>query len=466
MWGTVCARGVGMRSFVQSCLLLCLVSACGATAESSPTTSDRRDDELGERRKPPVLPHAGGTGAEAAWGGSDASRWRPEAMLANATSEALNRGWALPNAKDVLVAVPVRMFSSPFSEFGDGQLNAVAERGAWPTKERPAVVATLVHFTNAPSKLLLRLDRTLPTNVTTVEVVYFANNQRKLVDVPVARTSSSDLEGEWLVPDEVGFSSLVSSAAIALHPKGWGDWFPIGFRAGVRPIAELRASGVRFGDGKPVIDREAISVQREATPIQTPFQRLASHAFAVPYNNGQRGGVVPFNPQDIHARFPFNGGMVVTGVGQGFTWVADERPSGFKVMYTCFEGRNPSSEASAPQGGVASGGGWHYIGDAAETILNDLEGGPLVVGAASTNPFWPAGLPSGGFAYGLSDVAVVRWLYPGEAFVTPRGPGLVDDGRGGQILQDNFHWYYFHGRDNVCTEELVNTGAVPTDFQP
>lgn len=63
--------------------------------------------------------------------------------------------------------------------------------------------------------------------------------------------------------------------------------------------------------------------------------------------------------------------------------------------------------------------------------------------AFGTVKFWPAGLPSGGFAYGLSDVAVIRWLHPGEAFVTPRGRGVVDDGRGGRIVQDNFHWYYF-----------------------
>jgi hypothetical protein len=372
----------------------------------------------------------------------------------------------LPNVRDAIVAVPVKMWSSPFSEFGDGQLNAIAELGAWSAK-RPPVLATLVHFTNAPSKLFVRLDRTLATNAAAVEVVYYANNQRKQIDVSITRTASGDLEGEWLLPGEVGFDSLLSSAAVALHPKGWGDWFPLGFRAGVRPIAELRATSSRFSDGKPLVDREGISVQREASPTQTPFQRLSSHAFSVPYNNGQLGSsVTPYNPQDIHARFPFNGGMVVTGVGQGWTWVADERPNGFKVMYTCFEGRNASAEASAPKGGVASGGGWHYIGDSAETILNDLEAGPLVVGAAYTNPFGAAGLPSGGFAYGLADVAVVRWLHPGEAFVTPRGPGAIADGHGGRIVQDNFHWYYFHGRDNVCTEELVNTGAVPQNFQP
>ena len=72
--------------------------------------------------------------------------------------------------------------------------------------------------------------------------------------------------------------------------------------------------------------------------------RLASHRFSVSYNN-QGVTPQPYNPGDIHARFPFANGMVTTGVGQGWTWVADERPNGFKVMYTCFEGRRPDLEA-------------------------------------------------------------------------------------------------------------------------
>ncbi|MBX3234443.1 MAG: hypothetical protein KF837_44535 [Labilithrix sp.] len=82
-----------------------------------------------------------------------------------------------------------------------------------------------------------------------------------------------------------------------------------------------------------------------------------------------------------------------------------------------------------------------------------------------TNPFTRSGLPSGGFSYGLSDVVTVRWLHPGEAFVTPRGR-TITDAAGQRVQQDNFHWYYFSSRKNSCTEELVNTGAVPEDFQP
>jgi hypothetical protein len=365
---------------------------------------------------------------------------------------------------DAVVAVPVKMISSQFSEFGDGQLNAVPGFGQW-SAPRPQVVATMVDFANAPRKVLVRFDRSLALRASSFEVAYFVNGSRKIVELPITHGPEGDFEAEWLVPTEVGFDLLSNSAAV-IHPKDWNDWFPLWFRMPVRQMSQLNARGVRFADGRPIFDREGVSVQGQTNPTQTPFVLLRAHAFSVPYNNGQVGtSVVAFNPTDIHARFPTSGGMVTTGVGQGFTWVADEHPNGFKVMYTCFEARRPDLEASAPNGGVASGGGWHLIGDPAETILNDLEAGPLVVGAAMTNPFGPTGLPSGGFSFGLSDVATVRWLHPGEAFVTPRG-GVVDDGHGGRIVQDNLHWYYFAGKKNVCTEELVNTTAVPQNFQP
>src|SRR5439155_8909209 len=127
------------------------------------------------------------------------------------------------------------------------------------------------------------------------------------------------------------------------------------------------------------------------------------------------------NPADIHAKFPWNGHDIVTGVGRGWTWVCDKPQAPFKVMYTGFERRRRDWEASAPDGGVTSGGGWHRIGDPAETILNDLESVPLVVGSAMANPTSVErnsvvdGLPSGGFSYGLSDCATIRFLQPGEA---------------------------------------------------
>jgi hypothetical protein len=448
-----------MRTASLSFLATFLLVACAGEV-----TTDVAVQNLDTRTRPPVLPSASGTGDLSPWGGTDSSRWRPEAILANATSDALNRAWALPGVRDVVVAVPVKMFASQFSEFGDGQLNAVPAFGSW-NAPRPQVVATMIDFTNAPRKVQLRFDRTLALTASSFVVAYYVGGTRKTVELPITRGPEGDFEAEWLVPSEVGFD-LLGNAAGVVHPKDWNDWFPLWFRMPVRPIAQLNARNVSFADGRNIFDREGVSVQSQTSSMQTPFELLAAHSFAATYNNGQSGrNVVAYNPGDIHARFPVDGGMVTTGVGQGFTWVADERPAGFKVMYTCFEGRRPDLEASAPQGGVASGGGWHFIGDPAETILNDLEAAPLVVGAAMTNPFGPTGLPSGGFSFGESDVVTVRWLHPGEAFVTPRG-ATVDDGHGGRLVQDNLHWYFFSGKKNVCTEELVNTGAVPQNFQP
>jgi alpha-amylase len=121
-------------------------------------------------------------------------------------------------------------------------------------------------------------------------------------------------------------------------------------------------------------------------------------------------------------------------------------------MYTCFDKRNASAEASAPDGGVASGGGWHRIGDNAETVLNDLESGPLVLGSALADPA-NGHTPTGGFSYGLVDVATIRWVRPGEAFVTPKA---IDS-------HFNYHWYFFSNSKPVCTEEWVHP-CRPTSY--
>jgi hypothetical protein len=236
--------------------------------------------------------------------------------------------------KDVVVAVPTKMYASNLAPYGDGQRNSIPTFGGWKITERPPVIATLIDFTNAPRRVLLRFDRALNITANAIEIVYYVNGTKRLADVAATKTPPGDLEAEWSVPDEVGFG-LLSDAAVAIHPKGWNDWFPLWFRMPVKTVAQMHASATKFADGKSIIDREGV---------------------------------------------------------------------GFKVMYTCFEGRRPDLEASAPQGGVASGGGWHLIGDPAETIVNDLEAGPLVVAAATTTPFSANGLPGGGFAYGITDV--------------------------------------------------------------
>jgi hypothetical protein len=440
-----------MRTFL--CLLPLLVGCVSA----EPASSDESD--LGSDRAIPRLPEPGGTGALAPWGGADASKWRPEAILANAVSRAMNEGWSQSDVKDVVVAIPVKLFSSGFFEFGDGQANAKPELEAWRGTPRPPVVASVIQFKNAPARLVLRFDRALPSTGTAFEM----RVRTSMVSLSATRDAAGDAVIDVPLPEGLSWNDLLSPQAALVHPAGWADWFPLYFRTGVKKITDLRVARTTFSDGRTVIDRERVTSVGQADG-RTALERLQRHAFSAGYNGAFGTGVRPFTPASIHAIYPVTRGLdIITGVGRGWTWVADERPNGFKVMYTCFERRRADLEASAPNGGVASGGGWHQINDAAETILNDLEAGPLMVAAGRNNPWLPTKLPSGTFSYGLSDVATFRWLRPGEAFITTKGSWVEDAGQ--WFEQSNYHWYFFAQDKDVCTEEIVNPpGQIPQDF--
>lgn len=431
---------------IVPCLALFACSAETATDEGSVDVSE---GELGTNPSIPQLPAPGGTGVLAPWGGSDPANWRPEAIVANAASLATNEAWSRADVKDVVVAIPMRLWSSGFFEFGDGQANARPELEFWKEK-RPPVVGSVIKFKNGPTKLRVRFDRALPYAGTSFELRY----DTTLLALTAVRDAQGDAVVEIDLPQGLSFDNLLSEQSALIHPMGWVDWFPLHFRMPVKKISDLRASQMKFSDGKSVIDREKVT-SIGATDGKSTRERLSAHSFSAGYNGAWGSNVQPFIPQSIHATYPFFGRTFVTGVGKGWTWVADERPQGFKVMYTCFERRRQDLEASAPNGGVASGGGWHQINDAAETILNDLETEPLMV-ASGKNEVWATrDLPSGRWAYGLQDVATFRWLRPGEAFITVKGPSS----------NPNYHWYFFHGAKDVCTEELINPqGQVPQNF--
>ena len=451
-------------------LLALVATGCSTVAPAPPPLLPARASLHAAARTGgmPTLPWAGGQGETAPWGGSNAARWRPEAILANGASAALNEAWGLTDVRDATVAVPVKMYGSDFHPYGDGQANAVPAFMAW-DQSRPPVVATLVHFRASAARVLFRFDRALPVRDGRFEL----HVRGKTLSLDATRDAAGDWTASWAPP--AGLWDASNSRELALvRPAGWGDWFPLGFRLPTRPINEILATvpaGQRtFADGGPLVDHEHVSLQAgaglrrrlqhvEDGPLlgasatealvdgsQTPFQALLKHDFQGRYN------ATPYHPLDVHARFPYNGHDVVTGVGAGWTWVAQQPPAPFKVLYTAFERRRADMEASAPDGGVPSGGGWHRIGDPAETILNDLEAGPLVVGHATGNPLPASQLPSGGFAYQLSDVATVRWLQPGEAFTTRRG----------SASQPNYHWFCFQQPREVVTEEWVHP-CVPDD---
>ena len=442
----------GMKTFTLSLLV---VAGCVVDPEVEASLDSEAQVTAGGM---PVLPSAAGSNELSPWGGGNPARWRPEAILANATSQALNDAWQRTDIADAVVAVPARMLDSNFFQFGDGQANVAPSFEFW-HDSRPPVIATLLRLKTGSLVMQLRADHAVPNADATWEARYTVNGTTKTVALAITRAVNGDGTAQWNVPDEVGWSSPTSQQVVLVHPKTWGDWFPITFRFPVRTIASLKAdvpvAQRRFADGGDLEDHEAVSAQTHSG-ASTPFERLLGHTFGANYNQQ------PFTPSDIHAQFPYFNHNYVTGVGMGWTWVANAAAAPFKIMYTCFDKRNAGAEADAPDGGVASGGGWHRIGDPAETILNDLESGPLPAGSAISNPMPASMLPSGGYAYNLSDVVTVRWIKPGEAFVTPAGTTVRDSN--GQIWnQSNYHWYFFAGAKPVCTEEWVHP-CRPSDY--
>ena len=134
-------------------------------------------------------------------------------------------------------------------------------------------------------------------------------------------------------------------------------------------------------------------------------------------------------------------------------------PAPFKIAYLCFDSRNQSQEKLT---GLPSGAGWHEVGDPAETVMNSLEDAPVIFGYANGKP--AARTPSGNFAYGLSDIAVVRLVQPNSAIVTSAGSRTLTEGysntRGTTGASDrNYHWFIFNQRQNVCALEWVHPCA-------
>ena len=320
---------------------------------------------------------------------------------------------------------------------------------SWGTSQkRPPLVATLVTFLNAGPKVEFRFDHSIDFgNDPHVEI---SSNGSTVATVPASRMNGS-ANGDWVAewPASGVGDTLLSANSILVHPQGWGDWFPIWFRIGVVPMCSTHMSKVKFSDGKGLFDREKVTSQTANVDGQTPYSRLQSHSFTIPYNNKGTGPQQPFPDADVHGRYPYGGQMITTAVGRGDAWVANEQPNGFKSVYICFENRRADEEASASNGGVASGTGWHQIGSPAETVVNDLENGPILVGQGKTNPVAP---PSGAkLSYGLTDVATVRpCCSRARRFLTSAG---------------DFHWFAFQQSSWMCADIVVSPPPTPSSFE-
>jgi hypothetical protein len=409
------------------------------------------------------------------WGG-DGSRWKPEAILANAVSEALNDGFAQAGVRDVLVAIPVRMQpgKGPANRpYGDGQTNALVSLGDNWNQKQPPLVASLLLFQNGGVKIKLRFHRSLSFGAEpSIEIAYVASSGTRSGKLgPVTRSADGDYETEWApsAQEMPAWGTMFQNQVAFVRPTGWKDWFPIDFRNVVLSNSQLLdtvpAEKRRYARGT-LLDPERVSVQGLNT-VEFPFQKIGAPGFAQDVV-AQR--YIPINPPGIHDKFyQDNGALIPTAVGNGSTLVfpnAQMDPPGnapMKMAYICFEPRNEAAERAA---GLPSGGGWHEIGDPAETVINSLENAPLVIGYANGKP--AGNPPTGQFAYGLTDVSVMRKVFPGNAIVTTAGPTTLQEGYGpsrgrGPLEGRNYHWFFFDHSHYVCAREWVHN-CVPTPY--
>ena len=428
-----------LRPLIILSLVAFSASACDPAGSGNRTATKPATDWAGGKADGqtatvvPMLPHPQGQGALAPWGGPDQSAWRPEAILANAASAALNEAWLDPQTADAIVAIPTLIQGSTFSPFPDGQTNAAASFAHWGSP-RPPLVATCVERTDGSRALWLRLDRDLPMASQSVILEWSRDGA---FDASTTIAVVEDAQGDRRARTELPVD-LDTEALFAVRPEGWNDAFSVHCEHPSGSIAALEASVpddmAALADGRDVVDPLELAA---LSPSQAPFDALNEMELPDFYN------AEPFETSQVHGAYPNGSDFVTTAVGRAWTWLTEQPSAPFKNLYVCFEERRPDLEV-APDGGVPSGAGWHRIGDPAETVLNNVEAAPIAVAFARGT--LPAQTPNGAFPYGLLDVATFRWLAPGEAFTV----GAPD-----------YHWYFIHHDRPVCTQIWVHPCTPP-----
>lgn len=453
-----------MNARLMLMLLLPPFIHCCRTSDSKSNSATL--ESATHRRKPPRLPDPSRGNGKVPWGGTHPEKWRPEAIVANAASWLMNEAWDQPDVVDVVVSIPGKFEIGWKNPYDDGQSNAMMHFNQW-RHSTPPMIAALVFKADGTQSVVIWLAKEYVHNPQYIELmspkVPSVQTKLKLKTLP-----SGAVVAQWNPPPELGWKSLQQTESVFVRPgPDFSDWLPLYFRMPVHNaqdlVKKLPSHEQQYADGAPLLDREQL---KQVSPTdQIPFAKALNHSFAGRYNIDKNGA--PYEPEYIHGQFDGTSKRPITAVGQGWTWVA-QRHQPFKILYTCFASRAPEgsptggstkqiyNEATAPDGGVVSGGGWHVIGEvkpdrpdwfASETIFNDVENAPIMVAAGFENP--PSRVnktpPSGSsFAYGLSDVATLRWLWPGEAFVTVASAS-----------KKNYHWFFFDFNREVCTEEWV-----------
>ena len=313
-----------------------------------------------------------------------------------------------------------------------------------------------------PQKIKLRLHRSLNLGAPRASLTYtIGGTQASLKFNKSQKNKSGDSNFELVLNRGEGpaWGDLFESHVAFVQVEGFKDWFPVDFRDVVRDANEMlsqilpEAQNLARGN---LLDPENVSA-RDRNADYFPFLGMADPNFGQDIH-GDRYFPVPGS--GIHNEFPNgNGENRITAVGHGNTLVMIKAPAPFKLAYICFDRRNQAEEAKF---GVPSGGGWHEIGDPAETVFNSLENEAALFGYANSRP--ASAPPSNGFAYGLTDIAVFRMLKPGTALVTASGPTTASEdasgwqNRGQQSSPGgrNFHWFAFHQPHEICALEWVH----------
>lgn len=377
------------------------------------------------------------------WGGPTPGAWSPEARLANAASQEINRAWAHQGAVDVIVAIPLKLQESAIHPFGDGQSNAAASLNGWP-HERPPLIGVLTLRSGLEPLLELRLDSRVPFEGSSL-VLEFKDLQGQpyALTLGAQRDARGDLSGAWVLPSGLDWDQLLAPQAAKVRPLGWSDAFPLYFRHPARHVdrfmAELPAHHLELSLGRSLPDPESLGVEGLAQAPSSSFERALAHTWGPGYNSS------PYLSQTVH------GGVEgrATSTSSAWSWVIGAPHSTNKHVYLCLSARDEPQEAAL---GVPSGAGWHKIGDPAETLFNTLEDEPLLVAWAIKSPGAPGGSP-----WGLEDVATFRLLQPLETFTTASG---ASDSQLPSVANAQYHWYGVHQAEPICVEILVHA-CVP-----
>lgn len=417
------------------------------------------------------MPSSDSTGwsADRQWGGNNSAAWKPEAIVANAASDALDRGFARAGAQEVLVSIPLKMLYGPTRPYGDGQTNAAVSFGSFAGKA-PPIVASWIVFSDGTKILNIRanqIDGILETGHVTID---FANGSKPISLGTPHMVQKGIYEISWKAT-QIQWGDLYQNHVAYLSLPGVARSFPLDFRDTVKPVAELLAnvpSQNRNLVKGSLLDPEWASSQSENMSM-SPFAKMyannpnpscASGCPAGPNDFGGDVHAMRYSPVvGVHNQFVYaNGTAGTTAVGNGDTTLILPPNAPFKLAYICFDGRNLTAEKSF---GTPSGGGWHEIGDDAETVMNTLENASPIFGYANGKPG-----DDREYQYGLSDIALIRRLRPGAALITAVGTTTAAEGyssaRGrGPANGRNYHWFAFDQPTEVCAVEWVHP-CIPT----